>query len=328
MAGVWVIAETRDGKVIKATLECVGAAQDIAAELGEDVAAVLLGEGVAGEAGALGEHGAKTVYVAEAAQLKQYTPEGYTKVIEGLVKTHDPSAILLANTSTGCDLAPRLAQRLATGLATDCTGLRVDGGAVIASRPVYAGKAIMEWTLANARPAMVTIRPNAMGMKEAQAGASPAVETVDAGLSDGDIRTVVKEVVRDAGGRVELTEAEVIVSGGRGLQAPENFALMEELADVLGAAVGASRAAVDAGWREHTSQVGQTGKVVNPSLYIACGISGAIQHLAGMKTSKVIVAINKDPEAPIFNVANYGIVGDLFTVVPLLKKEFEAILAE
>lgn len=328
MAGVWVIAETRDGKVLKGTLEALGAARDIAAGLGEDVAAVLLGEGVAGLAAALGEHGAKTVYVAEDALLAKYTPEGFTKAIQGLVATHDPSAIVLSNTSTGRDLAPRLAQRLDTGLASDCIGVRVDGGAVVATRPVYAGKAIAEVSLANARPAMLTIRPNALGLKDVQAGAQAAVETVAAGVSAGDIRTTVKDVVTAGEGKIELTEADVIVSGGRGMGGPEHFDIIESLAKQLGAAVGASRAAVDAGWRDHGDQVGQTGKVVNPTLYVACAISGAIQHLAGMKTSKVIVAVNKDPDAPIFSVANYGIVGDVHTIVPLLEKELAAAMAD
>ncbi len=328
MAGVWVVAETRDGKVLKATLEALCGAQDVAAGLGEEVAAVLIGDGVAGEAAALGEYGAKTVYVAESPLLKDYTADGYTKVVEGLAKAHDPSAILMSHTSTGRDLAPRIAQRLNTGLATDCIELKVDGGAVIVTRPVYAGKALTDVSLAKARPAMLTVRPNALGLKAPQAGAQAAVETVDPGLSEGDIRITVKEVVKAAADKIELTEADRIVSGGRGLGGPEHFDIIEGLAKTLGAAVGASRAAVDAGWRDHTDQVGQTGKVVNPTLYIACAISGAIQHLAGMKTSKVIVAVNKDPDAPIFKVANYGIVGDAFTIVPLLEKEFAAALAD
>jgi electron transfer flavoprotein alpha subunit len=195
------------------------------------------------------------------------------------------------------------------------------------TRPVYSAKAVIKVACKD-KPQMATIRPNVLVPGEPDAAASAEVVKVPVSLSDADIRTVVKDVLKSAGGKVELTEANVIVAGGRGMKGPDEFKILEELAGVLGAAVGASRAAVDAGWRDHHDQVGQTGKVVNPSLYIACGISGSIQHLAGMKTSKVIVAVNKDPEAPIFKVANYGIVGDLFKVVPVMTEEFKKMLAQ
>jgi electron transfer flavoprotein alpha subunit len=236
-----------------------------------------------------------------------------------------PALVLLGATTTGKDLAPRLAARLAVGLASDCTGFAVENGQLRITRPIYAGKAIatVEETQ---KPYMVTARPNVFAAPEPDTSLKATTETIPG--DTGEIRAKVVEMIKEAGERVELTEADIVVSGGRGLKAPENFAMIEELAKVLGAAVGASRAAVDAGWKDHSYQVGQTGKVVTPTLYIACGISGAIQHLAGMKTSKYIVAVNKDPDAPIFKVADYGIVADVFRVVPVLTEEFKKMKAE
>ncbi len=328
MSGIWVFAELRDGKIVKVVNEMLNASKEMAGKLGEDVGAILIGSGVESMANELAAMGAKKVFVADDAKLEKYTPGAYAKVIADLVKQHSPSVLMFGNTALGKDLAPTVAARLGVGLCSDCTGLEVgDDKKVVFTRPIYAGKAITT-VVCKDSPQMATIRPNVLAPGEAQAGAGADVEKVSVALEDADLRTVVKEVVKSAGGKVELTEADVIVSGGRGMKGPDEFKLIEELADVLGAAVGASRAAVDAGWRDHHDQVGQTGKVVNPSLYIACGISGSIQHLAGMKTSKVIVAVNKDPDAPIFKVANYGIVGDLFKVVPVMTEEFKKLLAQ
>jgi electron transfer flavoprotein alpha subunit len=211
------------------------------------------------------------------------------------------------------------------GLASDCTALEIDGGRLLATRPIFAGKALAKVKL-NGNPQMATVRPNVLAAPEPDAGATATVEPVAA--LTGNVRAMVVDIVGAGEGEIDVAEADIIVTGGRGVGGPEGFAPVRSLAKTLGAAVGASRAAVDAGWIEHAHQVGQTGKTVTPNLYIACGVSGAIQHLAGMKTSKAIVAVNKDPDAPIFNVANYGIVGDLFEVVPLLEKELQALLAE
>jgi electron transfer flavoprotein alpha subunit len=327
MSGIWVFAELRDGKIIKVVNEMLNACKDIGSKLGEEVAAVLLGSGVEPLAKDLGAMGAKKVFVADDPKLQAYTPEAYSKVLVGLVKQNQPSVLLFGNSAVGKDLAPTVAAKLGVGLASDCTAVEVDGQKkLVFTRPVYSAKALTK-VVCKANPQMATIRPNVLPTGEAT-GANPEVAKVAVSVSDADIKTKVREVVKSAGGKIELTEANVIVSGGRGMKGADEFKILEEMAAILKAAVGASRAAVDAGWRDHHDQVGQTGKVVNPSLYIACGISGSIQHLAGMKTSKVIVAINKDPEAPIFKVANYGIVGDLFKVVPVMTEELKKMMAQ
>jgi electron transfer flavoprotein alpha subunit len=328
MSGVWVFAETRDGKIIKVVNEMLNACKDIGPKLGEDVAAVLIGGGVEPLAKDLAAMGAKKVYLADDPKLEKYNPDGYAKVLVDLVKQNQPSVLLFGNSSVGKDLAPTVAAKLGVGLCSDCTGVEVGSDKkLVFTRPVYAAKAITT-VVCTDKPQMATIRPNVLAPGQPAAGASADVQKVAVSVGDADLRTVVKDIVKSAGGKIELTEADVIVSGGRGMKGSAEFKILEDMATVLGAAVGASRAAVDAGWRDHHDQVGQTGKVVNPSLYIACGISGSIQHLAGMKTSKVIVAINKDPEAPIFKVANYGIVGDLFKVVPVMTEEFKKLLAQ
>lgn len=298
----------------------------MADQLGGELGALLLGQGVASMAASLGQYGADKVYLADDARLANYTTDAYTSVVTDIIKKLQPRLVLFGNTVLAKDLAPRVAQRLGAGLVTDCTGLELADGNVRFVRPIYAGKAITSGEVTGT-PVLVTVRPNVLGVAEVSAR-TPAVEEQPVQLDPAALRQIVKDVVKKTAGRVELTEADIIVSGGRGMKGPENFKLLEDLADVLGAAVGASRAAVDAGWRDHEYQVGQTGKTVSPTLYIACGISGAIQHLAGMSSSKYIVAINKDPEANIFKVANYGIVGDLFKIVPLLTEEFKRVLRE
>ena len=322
---VLVIAEQRDGVLKKVAFEMLGAGAELAAALGGQVEAALLGSGLGELANTLAQYGAAKVYVADDEGLAVYSSEGYTDTLAALVGEVEPAVILIGATAMGKDLGPRLAARLGVGVASDCTAVEIDGGRLLATRPIFAGKALAKVKL-NGDPQIATVRPNVLPAPEPDAGATATVEPVTA-LTD-TIRAVVVDIVGAGEGEVDVAEAEIIVTGGRGVGGPEGFAPVRSLAKTLGAAVGASRAAVDAGWIEHAHQVGQTGKTVTPNLYIACGVSGAIQHLAGMKTSKVIVAVNKDPEAPIFNVANYGIVGDLFEVVPLLEKELQALLKE
>ena len=322
--GVWIVAEVRDGAYRKVSYEIASAARKLADELGDEVCAVLCGSGIEGKAAELGKYGVDKVYVADNAALEPYTTDAHAIAVAKIVKEKGPAILLLAASVQGKDLAARLVGKLATGLATDCTGLKIEGGKLVAVRPMYAGKCFGEVAF-EAAPAMASLRPNVFPIVEnAKAG---AVEKYDPALDAGQIKTKVAEIAKDTSGKIELTEANIIVSGGRGMKGPENYNIIEDLAKVLGAAVGASRAAVDAGWRPATDQVGQTGKTVSPNLYIACGISGAIQHLAGMSSSKFIVAINKDPEAPIFQRADYGIVDDLFKVVPEVTAAAKKILA-
>jgi electron transfer flavoprotein alpha subunit len=319
MAKVFVIAEHRDGRLKKSTFELLGASS----AAGNDTHAILLGDGVVDLAKELGQYGAKVVHVAQNPALKLYSGEAYSKAILGILKAGAPDIVLASHTPTGRDLMPRIAARLNVGLAADCTKLSFEGNQIKAQRPVYSGKANAEVEFIGSGPRLATVRPNALGIPKPDA--SKTAEVVQETPDLGSLKTKVLEVVKGSSARPDVTEASIVISGGRSLKNAENFKMLEDLADVLGAAVGASRAAVDAGYRPHRDQVGQTGKVVSPSLYIACGISGAIQHLAGMRTSKVIVAINMDAEAPIFQLADYGLVGDLFAIVPLLKEEFKKV---
>ncbi len=322
--GVWLVAEKREGAFGKISFELAGAARRLADELGDEVCAVLVGSGVEGIAGELGKYGVDKVYVADNAMFEPYTTDAHAIAVAKIVKEKDPAILLLGASAQGKDLSSRLVGKLATGMATDCTALRLDGGKLVAVRPMYAGKCFGE-VMISSFPQMASLRPNVFAAAEnAKAG---AVEKFDAGIDASQLKTKVLEVQKETSGKVDLTEANFIVSGGRGMQGPEGYACLEELAAVLGATVGASRAAVDAGWRPQSDQVGQTGKIVSANLYIACGISGSIQHLAGMSSSKVIVGINKDSEAPIFAKADYGIVDDLFKVVPELTKECKKLLA-
>jgi electron transfer flavoprotein alpha subunit len=324
---VLVVAEHRDSDLKKVTFEMLGEGTRIAAkmELGGVVEAALLGSGVGGVADALAHYGATRVYLADDPSLGRYSSEGYTTVLAQLIQKTGPAVVLLGATPQGQDLAARVAARLGLGLASDCTAFEVAAdGRLIITRPIYGGRAIAT-VIEKTTPQMVTVRPNVMMPLEPDTSGTAPVEKL--AVEVGDIRAKVIDLIQESGRQqVGLAEAQIIVSGGRGLKGPENFCLLEQLADVLGAAVGASRAAVDAGWIDHSHQVGQTGRTVTPNLYIACGISGAVQHLAGMKTARYIVAINKDPEAPIFRVADYGIVGDLFEVVPVLTEEFKKAL--
>jgi electron transfer flavoprotein alpha subunit len=274
----------------------------------------------------LAPYGADKVYVVENAALKDYTTGGYTKALVDLVKQHEPSMLLGGATVMGKDLFPRVAARLDTGLAVDCTDIKLgDGNQFVATRPMYAGKAYAEVGFSDVTPKMASIRPNVLIPSAPDASRTAEIIKVTAEIGPEDSKVKIVEVLKVAGEKVDLTEAEIIISGGRGMKGPENFKMLEEMAEVLNATVGASRAAVDAGWKDQADQVGQTGKVVAPNLYVACGISGAIQHFAGMGTSKYIVAINKDPEAVIFGKCDYGICDDLFKVVPKLTEEIKKL---
>jgi electron transfer flavoprotein alpha subunit len=297
-------------------------------QIGQPLTVLLLGHEIEKIAESLDGFGAERIFICDDGVLKSYSNEGYTKVIVDLVKTHQPSILLGGATAQGKDLLPRVAARLQTGSASDCVGLEIDPeGHLVAKRPMYAGKVLVDTVSPEARPQMAALRPNVMEIEKPEESKKAEIEKVKVEVKSDDLRAVIKELVKTAGEKVDLTEANVIVSGGRGMKSGDNFKILEELASALGegTAVGASRSAVDSGFAPHDIQVGQTGKVVNPSLYIACGISGAIQHLAGMRTSKCIVAINKDPEAPIFQVADYGIVADLFVAVPMLTEEIKKL---
>lgn len=324
--GVMIIAEERDGEIRKISYELVSEGRRLADTLGQPLTAVLLGSNIKEKAATLGHYGADKVLVADDPRLEKYTTDAYVSVIAELVKANDPAILLLGASFRGKDLAARLSARLGVGLAQDCTQFTMEDGNLTALRPIYAGKAYAKLSFNDSWPQMATARPNVMATNVPDE--SKSAEIVDAAFSldDAVIKTKVADVLKDESGKIDLTEADKIVSGGRGMKGPENYNILEELAEAIGATVGASRSAVDAGWRPHSDQVGQTGKVVSPNLYIACGISGAIQHLAGMSTSKVIVAINKDPDAPIFQKADYGIVDDLFNVVPVLTEEVKKIL--
>jgi electron transfer flavoprotein alpha subunit len=316
--GILVFIEEREGKVKKTSLEALSAARKMADALKEPVTALRLG---AGEPSAnLAHHGADRVISAQHELLNAYSTEGYSATVFQAAQKQEPRMILGSASAMGRDLMPRVAAKLGVGLAQDCIEAQViEGQQLECVRPIYAGKAYARVRLLMT-PAMATLRPNVFSLGEADTSRSAESVAFTPDLDPAKIHATVKETKAAAGQKIELTEANIIVSGGRGVKGPEFFPMVEELADALSGALGASRAAVDAGWIDHQHQVGQTGKTVSPTLYIACGISGAIQHLAGMSSSKFIVAINKDPEAPIFNIADYGIVGDIFEVVPALTQ--------
>jgi electron transfer flavoprotein alpha subunit len=317
--GVLALAEQFEGRFRNVAYEVLSEGKRLADAMGEPLAGVVLGSGIEATAAELGKYGADKILAADDPALADYTTDAYTNVLFDIVKDHDPKILLLGASTRGKDLSARLSARLDTGLAMDCIALRVDGDTLIATRPMFGGKVLAEIAI-QGTPQMAAIRPNVMEVVEAEKGAGVEKVRVNVGVA----KTRALEKKMEAAAKVDLTEANIIVSGGRGMGGPD-FSLLEELAEVLGGTVGASRSAVDEGWRPHSDQVGQTGKVVSPNLYIACGISGAIQHLAGMGTSKYIVGINKDPEAPVFKKADYGIVEDLFKVVPALTAEVKKL---
>lgn len=322
---ILVYGEVRNGQLKKVAGELIGGARLIAAGTGGAVDALLVGKGAEGEAAKLAGYGLRRVLAVDDELTAAYSTEGYAKVLADLVAEGGYAYVLLGATAMGRDLGARAAAKADGVMFSDCVDLRFDNGVCVAKRPVYAGKLYIEIAPAGDRPAFITVRPNNLP-PASESGDGTETAMRPSGLDRSMIRAMVREIVPLAGGRPDVAEADVIVSGGRAMKDAANFKLLEELADVLGGAVGASRAAVDAGFAPQPIQVGQTGKVVNPKLYIAAGISGAIQHLAGMRTSKVIVAINKDPNAPIFEKAHYGIVGDLFEVVPVLTEEIRKIM--
>jgi electron transfer flavoprotein alpha subunit len=320
-----VFIETRDGKIKKSSLEALAEARRRAGELGVGTAAVLVGSAVDGPAAGLAGHGPGQVFGLEHPALADYSAQGYGRALADFAREAGVTALFFAATAMGKDLAPRVAAALGAGLASDCTRVAVKDGRLEFTRPIYAGKAYLTVRLTSA-PQIATLRPNVFPLASASAPAAQIVRK-SVVIPDGLVKGRVAEVLQEESAEIDVTEAEVIISGGRGLKGPENFALLRELAAVVPrSAIGASRSAVDSGWIGHQHQVGQTGKTVSPNVYIAVGISGAIQHLAGMSSSKCIVAINKDPEAPILKVADYGIVGDLFEVVPRLRDELKKII--
>lgn len=325
--GVWVLAEQRQGNLLNVAIELLGEGRKIADALNVPLSAVLLGHNVDDIAERLIKYGADEVLYADHELLEIYTTDAYTKVIYQLVKDKKPEIILLGATNLGRDLAPRLSARIHTGLTADCTKLDVDleNRRLMQTRPAFGGNLMATIICPDHRPQMATVRPGVMEKAKYDENREGEIHKFIPDLKDEDIKAKVVEVVKAAKAIVALEDAKIIVSGGRGLGNPEGFKLIKELADKLGGVVGASRATVDAGWIEQSHQVGQTGKTVRPNLYIACGISGAIQHLAGMQESKVIVAINKDPEAPIFKVADFGIVGDLYEVIPELIEALDNV---
>jgi electron transfer flavoprotein alpha subunit len=322
MARVCAFVESSDGTLKKSAGEILGQARRLAGEA--EVDAVLIGKGTTGLAEAAAALGADRVLVADAAVFEHFSVEAYVKALLKAVAASNPKLLLMAASVSGKDLGPAIAAATGSALLSDVTGIELDGDDVRVTKPVYAGKAVS--TIRASTPTVVaTLRPNVFEPAQPADGRSAGVEVIEPGVDAADLRAVVREVLAKASAKLDLTEADIIVSGGRGLKAPENWHLIEELAEVAGGVPGASRAVVDAGWRPHDEQVGQTGKTVNPRLYIAVGISGAIQHLAGMRTSKCIVAVNTDPEAPIFKVADYGIVGDALAVCPVLAEELRKL---
>ncbi len=326
--GVWVFAEQRDGALMDVALELLGEGRRLADELGTELCALLLGQGVAALSQRLIACGADKVYLADDPALNRYTTDAYAKIIHEAIERYKPEIVLLGATHIGRDLAPCLAARCRTGLTADCTRLEIDPAdrKLMQTRPAFGGNLMATILCPNHRPQMSTVRPGVMQKSVPDDGRTGEVIRLPVAFADGELRTKVVQVVRSVKEIVKLTDAEVIVSGGRGLGNPEGFELLQKLAARLGGVVGASRAAVDAGWINHSFQVGQTGMTVKPRLYFACGISGAIQHVAGMQKSDCIVAVNTDEHAPIFDIADYGIVGDLYCVIPAILEALDKAL--
>lgn len=330
-SGIWVLAEVHDGKLADVTLELLSEGRKLAAELGVKVSLVLAGQGVEGLVPSAAAYGADQVYLVEHEVLTDYRTDPFTSVICGLINKHKPEIVLIGATTMGRDLASRIAARIGAGLTADCTGLSIDPETrlLMQTRPAFGGNVMATIVCRNARPQMSTVRPRVMKKGEPDNSREADVIREEVALNEKSIATKILEIIREEGtDAVDVQDADIIVSGGRGLRKAENFALIRELAEVLGGAVGASRATVDAGWIPAYHQVGQTGKTVQPKLYVACGISGAVQHLAGMSSADCIVAINSDPAAPIFNVAHYGLVGDLFEIVPALTRALKKELGQ
>lgn len=322
---VLVMTELRSGTLRQVSYEALTAARKLAE--GGDIIAAVFGRDLPDVTAELQRYGANNVLYVDHEQLKDYTTDAYLEAWTYVIKEKNPSVILAPHTAIGKDVSPRVASRLGLGLISDCTDVELLNGRIVFTRPIYAGKAFVKKTFREESRVFATLRPNNISAEEASDARAATVDKVSVDISPKSLRTVVEDIVQKTSSGVDLSEARIVVAGGRGVKSAEGFNVLQELADVLGGAVGASRGACDAGYCDYALQIGQTGKVVTPDLYIACGISGAIQHLAGMSNSKVIVAINKDPEANIFKVADYGIVGDLFEVVPKLTEAFKKTLS-
>jgi electron transfer flavoprotein alpha subunit len=324
--GVWVFAEQKKGKIQSVTYELLGEGRKLADQRGVELAAVLIGNDLEDEANELFTRGADKVYLAESENLANFLDEPYSRILARLIREHKPEIVLTGATAIGRSLIPRVAAEIKTGLTADCTELAIDEerGLLLQTRPAFGGNIMATIICEDYRPQMATVRYKVM--KEAVADPERSGEIIRVKVAPDELisRTRFLESVEELEYAINITEADIIVSGGRGMKGPENYAILQELAGLLDGAVGASRAAVDADWIPYSHQVGQTGKTVQPKVYIACGISGAIQHLVGMQSSEIIIAINKDPDAPIFSVATYGMVGDLFEIVPALIKRLKS----
>ena len=327
--GVWVFAEQREGQLQKVSLELLGEGRRVADKLGVKLTALLLGHNVEGLAKTLGEHGADEVLVADNKNLEHYTTDAYTKVICDLANERKPGILFVGATFIGRDLGPRIAARLTTGLTADCTSIdvEVENGDLLATRPAFGGNLMATIACPDHRPQMATVRPGVF--EKLPLGENDAiVENVEVKFNSNDIRTKIVEIIKEHKDIVDISEANVLVAGGRGIGSEENFKMLKELAEVMNGSIAASRAAVEKGWVDKDYQVGQTGKTVRPNIYVACGISGAIQHAAGMQDSDMIIAINKDANAPIMKIADYAIVGDVNKVVPEFIAQLKAMKEE
>jgi electron transfer flavoprotein alpha subunit len=322
-SGIWVYCEVKESKLMGSALQLLSKARELSKETGEEVSALILGKDTDDHVVEISEHGADAIHRAEIYEPDHYDTDTYSSIVSGLILKHKPSIVLFPASHTGRDLAPRVASTLGIGLTADCTGLSIDGdGNLVQSRPAFGGNIMADIITPDHRPQMATVRPNVFRAGEPVKGREARIFDVPVKIENPSLRVIIKEVIKTAeSGGKDLTESDIIISGGGGLRGAENFGMLEELAEALGGVVGASRVAVDSGWRPRSDQVGQTGKTVSPRLYIACGISGKIQHQVGMKSSELIIAINKDPDAPIFKIADYGIVGDLFEIIPAMTGE-------
>ncbi len=325
--GVWVFAEQREGKLQKVALELLGKGRDLADTLGVELSAVLIGSNVDNLAKELVAYGADNVIYADNPLLERFTTDGYTKVLYDLVQERKPEIILVGATYLGRDLGPRVSARLATGLTADCTGLDIDPETknLLMTRPAFGGNLMATIVCGDNRPQMSTVRPGVFEKLKKDEGRNGKIEKIAFAIKQEEVRTTIEEVVKACKDCMDISEAKIIVSGGRGVGSPEGFKVLEDLAAILGGTIAGSRAAIEKGWIDKAYQVGQTGKTVRPEVYIACGISGAIQHLAGMQDSNYIIAINKDESAPIMKVADLALVGDYSKVLPEIISKIKAL---
>ena len=326
---VWIFIELREKEIKKVSFELATKAREIADTLGERVGAVILGEKVKHLCDEIATYGVDMICIAENENLIEYNTSNYAGILTGLILKYKPNIVLFPATHLGRDLAPRVAAALEVGLTADCTGLSIKDGLLLQTRPAFGGNIMADIISPNARPQMATIRPNVMNVRDPDSSQKAEIISIPVDIDPKAMRIIIKEIVKTTeSGTKSLDEADIVISGGRGMESAENFKILEDLAETINGVVGASRAAVDVGWRPRSDQVGQSGKTVSPKLYIACGISGKIQHQVGMKGSDTIIAINTDPEAEIFNIADCGIVGDLFEIIPALNEELKKNLCK